>query len=315
MMKKVARWIDLFIFIGISMIGILNLVFFFVHVSPANLSGLFGGRASISFAFMTISAFLLTALSILLAYLALRRKAALKRLRACLPWRIARLVLTGFAVFFITVVIMMVAASFPGAAPPTGEIAVLGAHVAQEGLSATLQSRLDAALDFAAANPDVTIIVSGGQGLDEPVSEAAAMQSFLLTHGIDESRIVIEENSHNTYENLVYVMEMIQRGDIGGAGAASQANSDPASNEPYPITIVTSEFHIFRTAMLAKRAGFEPYFIPAPTPIGILPSSYSREFFGVVKSYFIDRCCWVSSCASIRIYPWRGRFQIAGGLC
>ena len=277
--------IDFILFLGLSSIGLLNLIFFFVHLSLANLTGIFTGRASLSFTFMAASALVLSTMSIFVAYLALRRKSALERLRNMLAWRIIRIVLSAFAVLFMIVESMMIAASFPKDAPmPPDTIIILGAHVAADGLSATLQSRLEAGLAYAAANPGAAIIVSGGQGLDEPISEAAAMRGFLVANGIDEGRIWMEDESHNTFENLVFTMDI-----LNDKGRFDADDGIPDSSRSYSVTIVTSEFHIFRTAMLAGRVGYDPHFISAPTPFSILPSCYSREFFGVVKSFFVDR--------------------------
>ncbi|MCL2058937.1 MAG: YdcF family protein [Oscillospiraceae bacterium] len=265
----IADWV---LFAGWTVVGLLNFIFFVVHVSPVNLIGLFTGRSSISFAFMTVSAFIMLPISVIVAYCAARRRPLLEKLRQSPQWRVARLVLSAFAAFFIIVELNLVVASFPGAAPPTPEIIILGAHVSEDGLSATLHSRLTAGLAHANANPEARVIVSGGQGLDEPVSEAAAMRDYLVSQGLSADRILMEDNSHNTFENLINTLELLTVGD-----------------EPYPVTIVTSEFHIFRTAMLARRVGLEPHFVAARTPRSILLSSYSREFFGLIKSYFTDR--------------------------
>ena len=272
MKRRIALITDLFLFCGWTAVGLLNMIFFAVHASPANVAGILGGEASASFTFMTLSAFALLSASALVAYLSARKKALLAKIRGSAAWRAARIVLAGFALFFIAVLAAMVAASFPGAASEAPEMLILGAHVSDRGLSQTLQSRLDAGAAYAAANPGVKIIVSGGQGLDEPVTEASAMRDYLVSLGIARDRIALEENSHNTFENLLFTRDLL------GAGP-----------ETYPIIIVTSEFHIRRTRMLAARAGFEPRFIAAKTPLGILPSCYSREFFGLLKSYFADR--------------------------
>ena len=272
MKRKLSLLVDIMLFAGWTVVGLLNLVFFIIHASPVNLAGLFDGGASISFTFMAASSVTMLSMSALIIYLAARRKELFWRLRGCIPWKAARVLLSAFAAFFITVVSMMVAASFPGVIPPTSEIIILGAHVAPEGLSSTLESRLIAAAEYAKSNPGARLILSGGQGLDEPVSEAAAMFDYLTAQGIDKERLLLEDKSHNTYENLTNSYALL-----------------PTGGEPYPVTIVTSEFHILRTSILAERAGFKAYFVPARTPRGILPSCYSREFFGLIKSYISDR--------------------------
>ena len=172
---------------------------------------------------------------------------------------------------------MIIAAAFPKQIPETGDIIILGAHVSRSGLSSTLESRLAAGAEYAKKFPEMSVYVSGGQGLDEPVSEARAMRDYLVSQGIDAKRIIMEDESHNTYENLINTRNLLF------------SPGDPVFDELYPVTIVTSEFHVLRTSMLAARAGFHPYFIPARTSLRILPSCFSREFFGLIKSFLMDR--------------------------
>ena len=88
---------------------------------------------------------------------------------------------------------------------------ILGAKVNGEIPSLSLQYRLDAALDYAKENPHVYLILSGGQGAGEHISEAKAMKRFLVENGIQEERLLIEDMSTSTYENLLYSIEMTPR--------------------------------------------------------------------------------------------------------
>jgi len=264
--------LDIILYAGWTVIGLLNIIFFLVHASLVNVIGVFTGEASVSFIFMTTSAFVMLTVSVLIVIMAKRRGEALERLRGSLVWRCARAVLTVFGVFFVAVISVMVGASLPRQIPQTPEVIILGAYVSQDGPSATLLGRLVAGAEYAAGRPDVRVIVSGGQGLDEPVTEASAMRDYLVGQSISADRILLEERSGNTFENLVFTRAMLPEGD-----------------GPYPVTIVTSEFHVLRASMLAERAGYKPYFIPARTPPSILLSCYSREFFGLIKSFFVDR--------------------------
>lgn len=272
MKKKLALYVDVALLSGWTLVGLLNMLFFITHANPAILSGLFVGKASPSFTFMAASAVVMLSVSAVAIRGALLRRRALCSFRASAPWRVARAALTAFACFFVAVTALIIASSFPSAAPQTGDLLILGAHVSDDGLSDILSGRLETGAGYAAARPDMRIIVSGGKGLDEPVSEAEAMSDFLVSHGIAADRIILEDQSHNTYENLVNTAALLRTGC-----------------DKYEITIVTSEFHICRTAMLASRAGYAPYFVAAKTPPSILPSCYSREFFGLIKSFFIDR--------------------------
>lgn len=95
---------------------------------------------------------------------------------------------------------------------------VLGCRVMPEGHpSVLLQDRLDTALDYWEEHPDVTIVTSGGQGSNEPVSEARCMADYLMEGGVPEDRILLEDQSHNTKENFLYSKELLadERIDVG----------------------------------------------------------------------------------------------------
>ena len=89
-------------------------------------------------------------------------------------------------------------------APDTDVIIVLGAQVRENGPSVVLRYRLDTAADYLRDNPSTICIVSGGQGYNEPVSEAVAMRDYLVARGIDETRIRMESASKNTVENMEF---------------------------------------------------------------------------------------------------------------
>ena len=74
-------------------------------------------------------------------------------------------------------------------------IIVLGAQVYENGPSPVLKYRLDTAVDYLKENPDTVCIVSGGQGKNEPFSEAKGMADYLMEQGIDENRIIREDQS------------------------------------------------------------------------------------------------------------------------
>ena len=114
---------------------------------------------------------------------------------------------------------------------------ILGARVEQDGPSPALQRRLNAALEYLADHPEVKIVASGGQGADEPTSEAECIRDALVQAGIAPERILIEDQSTTTAENLRNSLNLI--GD-------SEA----------PVAIVTNNFHVWRAVHLAEKAGF-----------------------------------------------------------
>ena len=155
---------------------------------------------------------------------------------------------------------------------------VLGCRVMPGGEpSILLQDRLDTALDYWEAHPEVTVVVSGGQGSNEPASEARCMADYLMDGGVPEDQILLEDRSHNTKENLLYSKELL---------AAEGIQVEYAD-----VLVVSNGFHLTRTRMLAERFGYgEVSTLAAPTTH--IPSRiqmYIREPLALAKSFLLDR--------------------------
>ncbi len=149
-------------------------------------------------------------------------------------------------------------------------VIVLGAQVHKSGPSRVLKMRLDTAYDYAVENPDTVLIVSGGQGGNEPFSEAKGMYDYLLKKGLEEDRIIMEDKSVNTYENLTFSKEIL---DSLGDGEAQ-------------VGIVSNNFHVYRAVQLAKHNGYDTvYGISAPSYPYLQVHNMLREFFGVMKDF------------------------------
>lgn len=144
-------------------------------------------------------------------------------------------------------------------------IIVLGAQMKAAGPSAVLQFRLDAAYDYLVNNERTVCIVSGGQGSNEPCSEAEGMYQYLTQKGIAPERIIMEDQSTDTSENIANSMKLIGRGDVS-------------------VGIVTNNFHVFRGVHLAKGAGFQDVCgISARSNVYFQLNNMVREFFGIIK--------------------------------
>ena len=153
---------------------------------------------------------------------------------------------------------------------------ILGCQVKPWGPSILLQDRLDKALDYLEEHPDVQVVVSGGQGPDEPTSEAQAMADYLTAHGVEEEKVLLEPDSHNTAQNLDYSRRLLDREGIDTSDG---------------VLLVSNGFHLTRARMLAERAGFEQVSTLA-APASHLPSRlymYVREPLALVKSFLFDR--------------------------
>ena len=120
-------------------------------------------------------------------------------------------------------------------------IIVLGAGIHGERVSLTLRNRLEAATLYHKKNPDALIVVSGGQGPQEDITEALAMERYLIERGIPKEMIIKEEQSTSTAENFAF----------------SKGLLDERLGEEYSVAYVTNDFHIFRAGMIARNAGLE----------------------------------------------------------
>jgi uncharacterized SAM-binding protein YcdF (DUF218 family) len=130
--------------------------------------------------------------------------------------------------------------------------------------------RLDRAYEYAVENPETVIIISGGQGSNEPASEASVMKDYLIGRGIDESRILMEDQSTNTSENLQFSSQLYE--DLSGSR----------------VGIVSSNFHIFRALAIAKKCGYTDVTgIPADSVMLYLPNNMIRETVGLLKDFLM----------------------------
>jgi uncharacterized SAM-binding protein YcdF (DUF218 family) len=150
---------------------------------------------------------------------------------------------------------------------------VLGARLYGDMPSPSLVLRLDKAVEYLRANPHTMVIVSGGQGKDESITEAEAMRRYLEKKGVLSERIIIEDKSTNTKENLEFSIEKARK------NGASEESS---------FLIISSKYHIYRSKLLAKRIGFEADVLPSEVPSSVKAASWIREYFALGKSMVFD---------------------------
>lgn len=158
-----------------------------------------------------------------------------------------------------------------------GIMIILGCQVKPWGPSILLQDRLNEALDYLKEHPDMVVVVSGGQGKDEPTSEAQAMRDYLAEHGIDEKQILMEDKSSNTVQNLRYSAQLLyEQGYVTDQG----------------VLVVSNGFHLTRVRMLFDRVwGDTDNLSTLAAPSSHMPSRlkmYIREPLALVKSFLFD---------------------------
>lgn len=147
-------------------------------------------------------------------------------------------------------------------------IVVLGSGIRGEMLTVGLKNRLDEAAECYRQNNDALIVVSGGQGPQEDITEALAMERYLLSLGIPQEKILKEENATSTYENFLYSKEIL----------------DNTLGKNYKVCFVTNEYHVFRAGILAGNAGVAntTHSHSSTAVYTVLPSCF-RECMAVVK--------------------------------
>lgn len=148
---------------------------------------------------------------------------------------------------------------------------VLGCQIWGEGPSEMLEYRLQNALKLYKNGISKHIIVSGGQGPDEAITESKAMKKWFVKNGVNESVIYEEDKSTSTYENLKFSKVIMDKQGFKDA------------------VLVTSDFHVFRSLWLAKRLGFESKGAPSKTVDHLKPFYYTREIISNIKSFLLDR--------------------------
>ena len=164
----------------------------------------------------------------------------------------------GLAVFTVTEC-FIIRASFGSSNTDAPYLLVLGAKVNPNGPSLSLKNRINAAYDYLVAHPDSIAILSGGQGPDEYISEAQCMFEQLTAMGIPESRLWLEDQATSTWENFTFSCTLLEE-KIGAV--------------PEKIAVVTSEYHLFRAGLFAKRLGLTFLGVPARTTLPVLKVNY-----------------------------------------
>ena len=170
----------------------------------------------------------------------------------------AVIISTFFIAFFITLI--KIISNSRLSATDEDIVIILGCRVKGTAPTKALYSRCLSASKYLKTNPNARAILSGGQGKDEQISEAECMYRILTSLGIDEGRLIKEEKSTSTYENLLYSKDLTQE---------------------KRIAIATSEYHIYRAKLIAKELGLLASAIPAKSIPVLRVSYFTREVFGV----------------------------------
>lgn len=149
-------------------------------------------------------------------------------------------------------------------------VIVLGAQMRADGPSTVLKYRLDKAIEYLNENPDTICIVSGGQGPNEPYPEAEGMYEYLVENGMDKNRVIIENKSNSTVENIIFSKELMKENYDG-------------------VGIITNNFHIYRALRIAENQKLEGACgIAAGSNVLYLPNNVLRECCAILKGLILN---------------------------
>lgn len=143
-------------------------------------------------------------------------------------------------------------------------IIVLGAGIKGEQVPPLLASRIDKGIEILKKNPKALVIMSGGQGKGEDIPEGEAMARYAINKGIDESKIIIEDKSTNTKENLLFSSKLMIK-------------------ESPRVGLVTTSYHVFRALILAKDLGIRCIGFGSVTKWYFTLNALIREFIGYLS--------------------------------
>ena len=115
-------------------------------------------------------------------------------------------------------------------------------------------------------SPNKKIIASGGQGPDEKISEAQAIQNYLVEQGVNPADILLEDQSTTTYENLLFSKKMMDK-----------------RKPDYKAIFVTNDYHVFRTSLYARRLGMkQAQGVGCRTAFYYWPNAFIREYIAII---------------------------------
>lgn len=171
--------------------------------------------------------------------------------------------------------------------PDKDYVIILGCKIRPDGsLYPLIRGRVDKAIEFVQRQEEETgkaavFVPSGGKGCDEPLAEAEAMANYLLSRGVPENRILIENKSTTTRENMLF----------------SKALADQISRD-CKAAFSTSNYHVFRSGLLAGKLGWKLEGMGSKTKWYYWPNAYMREFLGLIAdSWFGQMIC--SACIAL----------------
>ena len=191
-----------------------------------------------------------------------------------LPFRkvISTLLAVGLSVIVVFASFLAIYGRNDNATYNEKTVVVLGCGIRGERVSVGLAKRLNKAYEYHLKNPEATIIVSGGQGPQEDIPEALAMKRYLVSKGVPEDRIIMEDKSTSTITNFKYSHEIMKEKGL------------PDDS----VVFVTNGYHVYRAASYAKAEGLTVTHLGTDIIWYTIPMNYLREMLAVLKMWVFD---------------------------
>jgi uncharacterized SAM-binding protein YcdF (DUF218 family) len=183
-------------------------------------------------------------------------------------------VLVVLAVFFTAVEIRIVSYGIKEAEKDADYLIVLGSQMKEDGPSMDYRARLESAYEYLVKNPEAKVITTGARGDFEPVSEAKGGADYLIKKGISSDRIIMENKSYDTLQNLSNAYDLIVK--------------DGKDPKEIKTVIVSALYHLYRASYIAEKIGYRNISCKGGHGLLILlPHYYTREFFALIKEWIV----------------------------
>ena len=178
-------------------------------------------------------------------------------------------IITIVSIYFVAMHVQMNQSLKQSLPSDINYLLILGSCLKSDQVTLTLRSRLEKGAQLLKQYPNLMVVVTGGKGSETLPAEAQLMKRVLVEeYGIDEKRIIVEDQARNTFENLLWSKPLLPDEKIG---------------------IVTNEFHSIRTSFLARRIGIKHIILGASSPIVKRYKWELREHLAIIKSLIFDK--------------------------
>lgn len=181
-------------------------------------------------------------------------------------------VVGGISAFLLLCVFLFAYGNASTADYTEDAVIVLGAGIRGETVTYPLKTRLDGAIEYYEKNPSSVIVVSGGKGAQEDITEAEAMEKHLISKGIPKEKIIKEDKAKSTTQNLIFSKNILD---------------ERFGENNYKSVVITNDFHCFRAKRIAKKIGLTASHKGTALQLYNYPPNYIREALALLKTFII----------------------------